>query len=295
MTNFIHLLKITKRNIRRTPYQAIAASMVMFFTFLVVTAFVLLTTGFQKILVFYETKPQAIAFFKDGTSADDVNAIQNALYATSKIKEFKYVSKEQALEIYRERNQNNPLLLELVTANILPASLEISTNTPEDLKTIAEIVRKEPVVEEVVFPEDVVQSLSQATRMVRVIGGSLAGFLMVFSTLIVIMIIGFKIRIKRPEIEIMRLLGAPSWFIRMPFIFEGIFYGSVGAFFGWISTFGLFWYFEPLVQNQLGEVSAVLFPVSLLFIAGVLGVELVAAVLVGGLGSLVAVRRYLNI
>jgi cell division transport system permease protein len=287
--------ELAKRNIRRTPYQALAASMVMFLTFLVLSIFLLIALGSQQILKFYESKPQAIAFFKDGTTDNDIKVIENELFQTGKITEFKYVSKEDALEIYRDRNKNNPLLLELVTANILPASLEISTYRPEDLKDIAEVVKKEPVVEEVVFPEDVVASLSSATRLIRTVGSTVVAFLITFSTLIIVMIIGFKIRIKRDEIAIMKLMGATTWFIRMPFITEGIVYTISGAFLGWVVSMASLWYLAPVIQNSLGEVSAVIFPVSPLIIIGLLGLEIILAILVGMVGSFIAVRRYLRI
>lgn len=290
----IHL-GFVKRNIRRTPYQALAASMVMFLTFLTLSSFILLAVGSQKILTYYESKPQAIAFFKDGTLPEDVLAIQNALNQTGKIAKFKYVSKDEALDIYRERNKNNPMLLELVTANILPASLEISTVEPESLKDVVQIVQKEPVVEEVVFPEDVVTSLTSATRLIRIIGGGVVGFLITFSTLITVMIIGFKIRIKRDEIETMKLLGASNWFIRIPYVFEGILYSTVGATFGWITSLSIIWYFKPILVNNLGEVAPQLFPLPILFILELIFIQLLVAILVGGLGSLIAVRRYLHL
>lgn len=288
-------IKFVKKNIRRTPYQALAALSCLFLTFLVLSVFLIIAGGSEQILRYYEGKPQAIAFFKDGTTDNDVEAIKNALNKLNTITKFKYVSKEEALQIYRERNKNNPMLLELVTANILPASLEISTRYPEDLKEVAAVVKKEPVVEEVVFPEDVVSSLSTAAKMIRIIGGGAASFLIVFSTLIIIMIIGFKIRIKRQEIETMKLMGASNWFIRTPYLLEGIFYALVGALGGWAVGFGLIWYFQPLLQGSLGEVSSILFPLPLLFAGELLLAELAVAFLVGGLGALTAVRRYLHL
>jgi len=288
-------IEFVKRNIRRNPYQAIACCMVMFLTFLTLSVFLLLAFGSQKILRFYESKPQAIAFFKDGTTPADVKAIQNALSKSGKVTGFKYVSKEEALKIYRERNKSNPMLLELVTANILPASLEISAQTPDDLKPIAEIVKKEPVVEEVVFPEDVVASLTQATKLIRIVGIVVVGFLITFSTLITTMIIGFKIRIKRDEIETMKLLGASNWFIRLPYILEGIVYAGTGVLLGWLGSFLVVWYFEPLLKINLGEIANCLFPISLLFIFALLFFEIFTAVAIGGLGSLIAVRRYMRV
>lgn len=286
-------IDFTKRNIRRSPFQAAAASMVMFLTFFALIVFIILATGSQMVLKYYESKPQVIAFFKDGTTPKDIDAIQNALSQEVKVVGTKYVSKEDALKIYRERNKNDPALLELVTANILPSSLEISTQTPQDLSFIAEMLRKEPVVEEVIVPEDVVATLTSATKVIRIVGTSVVAFLILFALLVILMVIGFKIRLRRDEIEIMRLVGASTSFIRTPFILEGIFYGLVGAFSSWVIIYILIWYFTPFWQGYLGEVA--LLPVNPIYMLALLAGSLIASVLIGSLGSLGAVRRYLRI
>lgn len=286
-------VEFMKRNIRRTPFQALAALMVMFLTFLALQVFVILAAGSQASLRYFESKPQVIAFFKDGTTDQDVSAIENALKQEGRVTKTNFISQEDALEIYREKNKNDPTLLELVTANILPASLEVSTQTPQDLQPIAELLKREPVVSEVIVPEDVVATLTSVTQIIRVVGGTTVGFLMVFATLVIVMIIGFKIRLKRTEIEIMRLLGASSSFIRTPFILEGLFYAASGTILSWAISYGLLWYFTPFLQGYLGEVK--LLPVNPLFMLSLLGGSLTLACFVGGLGSFVAVRRYLKI
>lgn len=290
---FSKLIELVKRNIRRTPYQALTASMVMFLTFLALTLFLILAVLSQKVLTYYESKPQAIAFFKDNTPNTDIETIKNALIQTGKVTSLKYVSKEEALNIYKERNKDKPALLELVSANILPASLEISTLSPSDLGPIAEILRKEPVIEEVVYPEDVVKSLSNATRLIRYVGAGVVSFLIMFSTLIILTIIGFKLRLRRKEIEIMRLLGASTWFIRLPFIAEGVLYGVVGAFFAWSVTYITIWYFTPFIPNSIQDLK--ILPISPLLMLSLLGIEIIVAFLIGVIGSFGAVRRYLNI
>lgn len=287
------LSEIVKRNIRRSPYQALTATMVMFLTFLVISIFTILATGSQKILQFYESKPQAIAFFKDGTSPTDVKAIEDALNQTGKVTSLNYVSKDQALQIYKDRNKDNPALLELVTANILPASLEISTANPEDLGPIAVVLKKEPVVDDVLYPADVIQSLSKAARIVRWVGGTTTVFLIGFASLVLLIVIGFKIRLKRTEIETMKLLGASRWFIRAPFLLEGMTYGIVGAFFGWLISYGILWYFEPALEVNLADLH--ILPVSFIFMLILLAAELIVATLIGFLGSYSAVKRYLKL
>ena len=287
------MIAFARRNIRRTPFQALAALMVMFLTFLALQIFVILAAGSQSSLRYFESKPQIIIFFKEGTTSQDVSAIENALQQEKRVTKTKFVSKDMALQFYREKNKNDPMLLELVTASILPASLEISTQNPQDLSGVAEILKKEPVVSEVIVPEDVVQTLTSVTRIIRIVGGATVGFLMIFTTLVIVMIIGFKIRLKRNEIEIMRLLGASSSFIRTPFILEGLFYGLAGTALAWIVSYTLLWYFTPFLQGYLGEIQ--LLPVNPLFMLALLGSSLIVAFVIGGLGSISAVRRYLKI
>lgn len=287
-------LEFTRRNIRRAPFQAIAASMVMFLAFFVLLTFLCLTVGSQIILRYYESKPQVIAFFKDGTTSADITAIQNALSTEGRVEKTKYVSKEDALTIYRQRNKNDPTLLELVTSNILPASLEISTQNPSDLQPVAELLKKEPVVDQVIVPEDVVASLTAATRIIRWVGITVVTFLVIFASLVILMVIGFKIRLRRDEIETMRLLGASPSFIRSPFILEGIFYGLAGALVSWILIYATLWYISPFLQGYLGA-ELDLLPPNPLFMLLLLLLSVVAALLVGGIGSIAAVRRYLRI
>ncbi len=290
-------IKIVKRNIRRTPYQALAASMVMFLTFLTLLVFMVLSIGSARILQYYESKPQAIAIFKDNTTQTDVKAIQDALMQTGKVTTTRYVSHEEALQIYKDRNKNDPKLLELVTANILPTSLEVSTTSPQDLTLIAQMLRKEPVVDDIIVPEDVIQVLTKTTAVIRSVGSIVVGFLILFSILLLLMVIGFKIRIKRTEIEIMKLLGASSWFIRIPFILEGITYGVIGAFAAWVITYAVIWYFSPFLQFYLQGIpsTVISFPINPLLMLGLLFVALLIAVIIGALGSYGAVRRYLKI
>lgn len=286
-------IEYARRNIRRTPFQAIAAIMIMFLTFFSLLTFVLLAAGSQTALRHFESKPQVIAFFKEGTTDQDIQAIETALKQEDRVTNTKFISKEEALQVYREKNKNDPALLELVTANILPASLEISTRTPEDLSPIAEILKREPVVSDVIVPEDVIATLTSLTSVIRLIGLATVGFLMIFSLMVIIMIIGFKIRLKRGEIEIMRLVGASSSFIRNPFILEGIFYGVAGAITAWIFSWGLLWYFSPWLQTYLGELK--LLPANPFFMLILLAAVILVALTIGGLGSFAAVKRYLKI
>lgn len=284
--------KTAWKHIRRSPYQALSAILIMFLTFFMATVFVLTASGFQIVLRYFETRPQVTAFFKDEVTLQQVDILRAKLAQTGKIKEMKYISKEEALTIYREQNKNDPLLLEMVTANILPASLEVATIDIAYLEEVAQILRNEPGVEEVIFQEDVVKSLYRWTNTIRKIGIGLIGILGMVSLLVVLVIIGMKITLRRGEIEILQLIGASHWYIRAPFVLEGIFYGVVGAILAWGIAYLLLLYSTPFLVEFLSGIP--ILPVPVLFMLMILGAEILVGMIIGFFGSLLAVKRYLK-
>lgn len=280
------------QHIRRSPYQAMAAILIMMLTFLAVSVFAILVIGSTKVITYFESKPQVTAFFKDSANEAQIEALKNDLLATGKIAGVKFVSKDQALQIYRQQNKNDPLLLDLVTADILPASLEISAVNISQLSNISSFLKSSSIVAEVVYQQDVVSALTSWTNAIRIIGVILIAVLAIVSIFIMSVIIGIKISHKKEEIEIMQLIGATKWYISSPFVLEGIFYGVVGAFFGWIvSSATLFWA-TPYLESFLRGIPVI--PAPWYFYAGLLGAEIVFAVVLGILSSLLAVFRYVK-
>ncbi len=284
--------KTTSHNIRRSPYQAFAAVFVMTLTFLFISFFTFLLYGSTKAISYFESRPQVTAFFRQEVKQADINNLKNDLMTTNKVASIKFVSKQDALKIYREQNKNDPLLLELVTADILPASLEISTIKIVDLAEINSKLKESPLVSEVVFQKDVVSVLTSWTNALRSIGLGLIIVLSLVSIFIMVIIIGVKISQKKQDIEIMRLIGAGGWYIRWPFMLEGIFYGAVGAILGWLISTGALWYTTPFLSSFLKGIP--IFPLPLAFLFGLLGMEIMVAIILGTLSSFVAVLRYLK-
>src|SRR5487761_1689120 len=96
----------TLRNMRRSPYQAIAAVLIMMLTFLVVSFFTFVIYGSSKVISFFESQPQVTAFFKETAKQEDINNLEKTLQSTGKVAKMKYVSKQAALQIYRQQNKD---------------------------------------------------------------------------------------------------------------------------------------------------------------------------------------------
>lgn len=285
-------LKTAWHHIRRYPYQTSAAVLIMALTFFVVSAFTFLILGSSKVISYFESKPQVTAFFRDEAKQENIDALKDQLNSTGKIASIRFVSKQEALEIYTQQNKDDPLLLDLVTADILPASLEISTVKIDDLAGISEMLKQSPFVAEVIFQKDVVSTLTAWTSAIRKIGIALVVGLSLVSIFIMATIIGIKISHKKDEIEIMRLIGATSWYVRWPFLFEGVFYAVFGAFLGWLIASGLLLYATPFLSTFLRGIPNIV--VSPLFLLELLGVEFLFAIILSFFSSFLAVLRYLK-
>ncbi len=286
-------LKTVAKYIRRSPYQAIAATLIMTLTFLSIAFFAILTIISVRMIDYFESRPQLSIFFKDEASRDDIETLRKQLEDTGKSSTIKFVSKEEALTIYKEQNKEDPLLLDLVTSDILPASLDVQAHDVNDMADLAKISKSSPMVEEVVFQQDIVDTLVKWTSALRKIGLAVIGVLLLVSVFVILTIIGIKITVRREEIEIMKLIGASNWFIRTPFLLEGMFYGIVGALLGWgISYSVLQFYAGPSLQGFLKGVPAL--PIEPLIMLEVLAGMLVSAIILGAFSSFLAVLRYLK-
>jgi len=284
------MFKTAIQHIKRAPFQALAAILIMSLTFFIIGSFVILAAGSEAVLRFLESRPQVTAFLKDDIKPQQVELLKSKLEATGQVKKTKYVSKEEALAIYRQENKDNPLLLEMVTAKILPASLEISATSLSFLPEIAKILKDDPIVEEVLFQEDVVSTLSSWITSLRKTGILLITFLSLISVITVLIVIGMKISSRKEEIEILGLLGATKWYIRLPFIIEGMIYGIVSAVIAWGAAYLLLLYSTPFLVSFLTGIP--LFPVPVTFMLKIAGGLLALGVVVGGIGSFFAVRHF---
>jgi cell division transport system permease protein len=284
--------KTAWKNIRRSPYQAVSAIFVMTITFLAFTLVGLFVFGSSRIVEYFESKPQVTAFFKDEAKQSDISSIESSLKNSGVVSSVKFVSKNDALKIYKEQNKNDPLLLDLVTADILPSSLEISTYKIEDLDLVASTLKKSTFVQEVVFQKDVVATLTSWTGALKKIGAVIVSVLALSTVLVMAIIIGIKIAQKREDIETMRLLGAGSWYVRWPFLLEGMFYGLFGALIGWLVSIILLLLVTPHLESFLQGIP--LLPISPVFLLELLLTELILAASLGAFSSYLAVLRYLK-
>ncbi|HSW89987.1 MAG TPA: permease-like cell division protein FtsX [Patescibacteria group bacterium] len=282
-------LRQALRNMRRSPYQALTATLMMTLTFFLIYGFSTVLYGAQLALQFLETRPQVTAFFKVDSTSDQLSQAASTMAQKPYVASIRTLTKEDALKVFQTQNQKDPLLLQLVTADILPASIEVRVKDISDMEKARDDLQANPGVDEVVFQQDVISNLRSWTRTIRIGGISLISLLLVTSMLFIFVIVSLRVAIKRNELSIMNLLGASFWYMRGPFLLEGTLYGFFGSLFGWIVSVTMLLYASPYLIKFFGPMSASMFSPIVLPIF--LGVGTLLGVFVGLVASVVAVAR----
>lgn len=289
----MRILKLTFHHIRRSPFQSLIAFITVFVFFFILNSFILINRGLGSVLNHFETKPEITIFLKDGLDQATVESVKTELAAYPEIKEIRYISKEKALSLYKDMNKENPLLTEMVTASILPASFEISAYNPKVLEVIAQnFSAKSQVVDEIIYQKDVIQSLLNWTQIIRSSSLILISLFFVIAFVVIFTLIGMKITNRKDEIKISRLLGASKFYVKKPFLMEGIIYGISGSLIGFLLSFILIYNFRHNINTFFQPITFI--PNLSLFEPLLLLVEITVGILIGLSASWLGARRYIK-
>ncbi len=306
--NNTRIITVTKKNIKRNKWLTVSTILVATIVFTLTSVFVCISILLSKTIDYYEQRAQVIVFFKKGTSEEEIIKFKEQIDNTKLIEEINYVSQEEALEIYKQDFADDPDLISTVTADSLPASLEIRAKDIDSLITVIDSINKvketNPNVDDVMYFEDVVNNIKTLSRIIN-IGGTILTVTMIIVTIALIRVtIGFNIKVHQEEIEIMHLVGSSDKFIKTPFLLEGTFYGLAGGFLAsliilipWYATniyssgtdFSI-WITQMFKDINLEYVLKPNFTFILVFIL----IHIIIGSLIGFLSSLSSVKKYLK-
>jgi cell division transport system permease protein len=233
------------------------------------------------------------AFFPEDISQKKIDKIVSSVESYPEVYESTYVSKEEALERFRETFADQPDIAHSISSDVLPASLEIQLNNSADSTAVADKLRTEGFEDdEIRYPQQTVDRLNQVTGYaIWALRGATALFFTA-SVLLIFNTIRLSIFARRKEIEVMKLVGASDSFVRTPFVLEGLMQGLIGAAIAalvvvWLNSVFVRWAQEnlPFVPVSSSAVNTLI----------VLLVLLAVGALVGIAGSFFSVRRFLKI
>jgi len=248
-----------------------------------------------------EKKVDVSVYFKEGILEEDIFQAKAEIAKISEVEEAEYVSKEQAFEIFLNRHKDDPVLIESLTEvgyNPFLASLNIKAQDASQYGQIADFIQTGPfkdIIEKVDYHQrkpviDKVYALTSGIKRMGIffslVFGLIAG-LIAFNT------IRMAIHNSSDEISIMRLVGASNWFVRGPFLVQGIIVGFAAAIIVLFLTFGVSWGIDQKVKMIIPNIS--MFDIFLSNIFVLFLIQVATGVGLGIVSSLIAVRKFLKI
>ncbi len=301
------ILKAGLQNFIRNATLAIAAMAVMVITLTIILFSYIANATFNNTIDQITDKIDISVYLKDEVAEDENqrNQLMSDIRGMENVREVVFISKDEALERYKEANRDNLDLLLAIsqTDNPLPASLQIKPHDPNKIEQIREYL-EQPEIKALQSDEtsysgdrkEAIDKISSATVFLRQAG--IVGI--IIFTLVSILIIFNTIRMaifnRRDELQIMRLLGASTWFIRGPFVVETVIYGILSAI------------LSVVICNTIFVASSSAFAASSLGVLDIrfasnyfqsnflwiLTSQLLIGILIGAASSIIATQRYLK-
>ena len=229
-----YFIKETYKSIRRNGFMSFASISTVAVSLLVLGMFLMIFLNTNNLAQYLESQVQVSVYMQDSATDKELAAVKEKLTKMPGVVKVTQVSKQQALERFKKRlGDQEQLLNSLGKDNPFPNSFEVQVDSPERIKVLTPQLGQLPKVETAKFGQEVVEHLFQLTKILRFGGILLVVFLAMATLFIISNTIRLTVFARRKEVIIMKYVGATDWFIRWPFLLEGMtlgFFGAVVAF-----------------------------------------------------------------
>ncbi len=300
-TNFVRVIKWGWVAFWRNSWVSFATLIIVVITLFTLTGLLILKQVENKVVANLREKVDISVYFEQNTPEEEILKVQSDLGELDGVKNIEYISKETALEDFKKRHQDNPILLESleeIEENPLQASLNIKATLASQYEAIAKFLEREeykPLVAKINYwqNQEIINKLFSITEGINRAGIIFSVVLLAITLLVTLNTVRLAIYSQREEIEIMRLVGASNWYISGPFLMQGILIGIFSA----LITIGISWgilsYFSPGLSGFFPGINVFAYFQSNIF--SIFLLELGVGIILGVLSSFIAIRRYLKI
>ncbi|MDD6698430.1 MAG: permease-like cell division protein FtsX [Veillonellaceae bacterium] len=281
------------RSLRRNNWMSFASIGTVAVSLFVLGVFLLLVLNMNRMASALESQVQISVYLEDELSADDRRDIASDIEALQGIESIRYISKDEAKARLEDRLGDQKYLLDaLGDKNPLPDSFEVVVKSPDLVETAAKAIDRMDGVQEAKYGQDVIEHLFAITRLIRIFGLVLMVLLAGATLFIISNTIRLTVFARRKEIAIMKYVGATDWFIRWPFLLEGMVLGFVG---GVIAAVALRSFYAAMAAKITDTLT--FFPLmpqypSMNYITVAL---LLTGMAIGALGSALSLKRFLKV
>jgi cell division transport system permease protein len=284
----------TVTNLRRNFLMTIAAISTVAISLLLLGGVQILGLIVGNVTLSWEAKVEVSVFLRDDILQTEQNSLEKQITGYDEVEDVTYVSKSEAYEEFKKLYRTQPEIWQGISPDALPASFRVKLFDADDAAEVAGRIEGAPGVDEVKFGGEIIKRLLQVNSLLRTVTFALSLVLMIASAALIANAIRLAIYARREEIGIMKLVGATNWFIRIPFMLEGIFAALVGAVVAGTVVVAA----DALLFSRLASAFPFLrqaFSFTTGDIVGVLVILTGVAAIVGIVGSTMALRRFLEV
>ena len=278
-----YAVKETLSNLWRNRMMTIAAVLTVAVSLSLVGAALLLKQSAAQASAQWQQGTRVTVWMQPTATAGELSSVQSQLANSPIVKDCTYFSQAQD---YAEAKQLLPKSeWDVLSVKAMPSSYRCVPVVPSDAFAIESTFSNQPGVYKVTAPEQQIREMNHAIRILQVVFLALAGVLLLSATVLILNTIRMAIFARRREVSVMKLVGATNWFIRVPYITEGFIQGLLGSGVAMLAVSALhMWY--PL-HNEFALDTADLWGTNI--------VVLIVGVVIGSVGSAIAIRRFLDV
>jgi cell division transport system permease protein len=278
----------------RNPVMSLASTFTVGLMLLLFAFFLATDRGLQAAVNVLESKVELAAFIEDDARVSDVLALRARIEADPAVSKVDYITKEQAMARLVDIASRRPdIQIVDTSSNPLQNSLEIKLAHAQDAPRVTAALRDEignGVVSDVVDNPQVVDKLLTITRVLSFGGLAVLAMMLVVALFVIVNTIRIAVHARRDEIEIMKLVGATDWFVRWPFILEGMLVGTLGAV---AATAVVLVAAGPVMNAMVSFIEILPLSFGQTFVWQLVGSVFALALAVGGGGAMLSVRAHL--
>ncbi len=264
--------------------------------------FLFLLNPASKILISdIKEKVDISVYFNEDASLEDISLVNSAVSKIPEVEEVEYISKEQTLERFIEKHKDDPVLMESLTEvgnNPFLSSLNIKAWQASQYEQVTKFLETGPfgnLINKVDYHQrkPVIEKIFSIISNVNKAGILFASVLGIIAILVAFNAIRIAINNSEEGIKVMRLVGASNWFIRGPFLVQGVIIGSLAALIALLTTLGLCFLISPKIKLIVPEIS--IFSLFVSNLGALILIQLATGIGLGVISSMIAIRKYLKI
>jgi len=292
-----HIVKEGIINSYRNKLMSLASVIIVVATLTVFGLFMLIALSLELNVNEFKEQPQLEAFCYAVLDDTQVHSVEESIKSNAMIEEYEIVTKQQALKKMEERLGKDAAVLEGYDESIFPVSFIIKLKDTEHSDEVVKTLESTSGIEKVSYSQDAIEFVSKISYWVKFISSLMTGILFVVSMFIISNTIKLTVFARRKEINIMKYIGATDWFIRWPFVVEGVIIGLLGAVLAFIvSAYGYNAIEDKFTHDLLSLDTDLLKMIKLKDVWFQLVFSYIAiGTIVGAVGSFLSIRKHLQV